>query len=63
VIDHSTVDAAIEMIWRDMTSLFNVDRTDVSTWGNIPTGQAGIVSKGLPQTEGVWTICGHERVR
>ena len=63
VLDRPAVDATIEMLWRDMTALYNVDRSDVSTWEKIPTGSAGIVSRGLPQTEGPWVVRGNENVR
>ena len=62
-LDPDTVHAATEAVWRDMTRLYGVDRAVPSTWGSIPTGFAGIVSKGLPQTEGPWIVRGSEAVR
>jgi hypothetical protein len=62
-LESKEVEAVTDMIWRDMGRLYDVERTDPSRWEEIPTGSAGIISKGLPQTEGPWTVRSNETIR
>lgn len=62
-LDTATVESVTAMVWEDMTKLYDVDKADPSSWGSIPTGAAGIVSKGLPQTQGPWTVRSSEAIR
>ena len=63
VLSLKSVNEIIDMIWEDMEKLFGAQRGDFTTWGNIPNGTAGIVSKGLPQTRGPWQARGNENIR
>lgn len=63
VLSLKSVSEIIDMIWEDMEKLFGAQRGDFTTWGNIPNGTAGIVSKGLPQTRGPWQARGNENIR
>lgn len=63
VVDESVVSQATTLLWSDMDRYFGAKREDYLTWGNIPTGAAGIVNRMLPQTLGAWMIRGHEAVR
>ena len=57
------VEEAQDHMWGDMMRLFEVERGDITTWGKIPNGSAGILSKELPQTKGPWVIRALESVR
>lgn len=57
------VQSAKTLIWKDICQLYEVDRDDISTWGRIPTGSAGIVNRKLPQSEGPWLIRGLDSIR
>ena len=63
VASSTDVSTAVDMIWSDMRELFHVERNDLTTWGNIPNGPAGILSNQIPQTRGVWSIRGLETIR
>lgn len=63
VASAAEVEAARDYLWEDMRRLFEVDRDDVSTWGKLPNGSAGILSKELPHTRGPWLIRALESIR
>lgn len=61
--DEEEVLMSRSLIWEDIERLYGVEKRDVSTWGKIPNGSAGILSKILPQTRGPWRIRALESVR
>lgn len=54
---------AVEMLWTDMTRIYGAVKTDINTWGKIPTNGPGIISSYLPQSSGAWLIRGLDTVR